>query len=85
MWKYIGKVLLDLVFVIVLYLVSYTNRDSNAGLQVNHLRRFFLNTRSLSANFPGVCRCFYLYEKSYQCFFFSIDHLGRSILEMVTS
>ena len=55
MWKFIGRVFFDLIFVTVLYLVSYTNRDSNAILQVNHLRHFFQNTRNASYNFSQVC------------------------------
>ena len=54
MWKYIWKMLINIVFVTVMYIVSYTNRDSNAILQVQHLKQFFFNTRSSTNNFSEV-------------------------------
>ncbi|CAF0879264.1 unnamed protein product [Adineta ricciae] len=42
------------MFVTVLYIVSYTNRNSNAILQVQHLSSFFCNTRSSSNNFTDI-------------------------------
>lgn len=63
MWKIIRKMLINIIFVTIIYTVSYTNRDSNAILQVNHLQQFFLNTRSLKENFAEVCLifCFFLF------------------------
>lgn len=55
MWKLIRTMVINIIFVIVLYIVSYTNRDSNAIYEVYHLQKFFLNTRSSNYNFPMVC------------------------------
>jgi hypothetical protein len=44
MWSIIREALTYFGFVIVLYLITYSNRDQNAFLQVNHLRKIFLKT-----------------------------------------
>ncbi|CAF1100830.1 unnamed protein product [Adineta steineri] len=54
MWKYIGKIFINLTFVTVLYLVSYTNLDTNAAFQLQHLSQFFFNRHNLTRNFQEI-------------------------------
>ncbi|UJR27664.1 hypothetical protein I4U23_008944 [Adineta vaga] len=54
MWKYIRNMCINIIFVVILYIVSYTNRDSNAIHQVHHLRNLFLDSRSSSNNFTEI-------------------------------
>ena len=54
MWKHIRRICIDLVFITIIYLVSYSNRDPNAIRQVLHIKALFLNTRSSTNNFEKV-------------------------------
>ncbi|UJR06650.1 hypothetical protein I4U23_010936 [Adineta vaga] len=54
MWSIIREMLLYLCFLSLLYVIIYSNRDSNAFLQVNHLRKYFLNLRQNDLDYTKV-------------------------------
>ncbi|UJR11342.1 hypothetical protein I4U23_015523 [Adineta vaga] len=54
MWSVIREVSLYLCFLSLLCVVIYSNRDSNAFLQVNHLRKYFLNSRQIDLDYTKV-------------------------------
>ncbi len=54
MWSIIREVLSYSCFLWTLYVITYSNRDSNAFLQVNHLRNFFLNIGHSSYDYTKV-------------------------------
>ena len=54
MWSIIREFFVYICFIWILYVISYTNRDNNGFLQVNHLRNFFLNTNNYSYDFTKV-------------------------------
>jgi hypothetical protein len=54
MWKFTLEFLTYSTFVCVLYVISYSNHNSDEYHQVQHLRRFFLNTEYTSNNFAEV-------------------------------
>jgi hypothetical protein len=76
MWKFIRKMFVDIIFITILYIVSYTNHDSNSIFQVQHLTNFFLNTRNSSYDFTQVCLfiIFSFIDK------LSIDRLSRLMI-----
>ena len=55
MWNIIREVLTFLCYVAMLYTITYMNVDPHAFQQVNHLRKFFLNPRSIDTAFDKVC------------------------------
>ena len=55
MWAIMREVVLYLVFVSFLYVVIYSNRDAHAFQQVDHLRKYFLNTRQTNFDYTKVC------------------------------
>lgn len=54
MWSIIREVVIYFVFLLLLFVVVYSNRDSNAFVQVNHLRKYFLNVRQDDLDFTRV-------------------------------
>ncbi len=54
MWSIIREVLSYSCFLWILFVTAYSNRDSNAFLQVNHLRHFFLNIGHSSYDYTKV-------------------------------
>ncbi len=54
MWSIIREVLSYLAFLTMIYLVTYSNMNSNAFLQVKHLQKFFLNTNQIDTNYTKV-------------------------------
>ncbi|CAF1140752.1 unnamed protein product [Adineta steineri] len=68
MWKYIGKIFINLIFVTVLYLVSYTNLDTNAAYQLQHLSQFFFNRHNLTRNFQEIISFDDYWEWLHTCF-----------------
>jgi hypothetical protein len=63
MWSVIRETLIYLCFVLILCLITYSNRNQNSFLQVNHLRKFFLNTRQLNQDYTKVRLFCFLTEK----------------------
>ncbi len=69
MWSIIREVTVYLCFIWILYVISYSNRNNNDFLQVNHLRHFFLNIGSSSNDYTqvrGVDFSFFLYKIMYE-------------------
>ncbi|UJR18699.1 hypothetical protein I4U23_005606 [Adineta vaga] len=54
MWSFIKEILINLCFLSLLYVIIYSNRDSNAFLQVNHLRKYFLNSRQIDLDYTKI-------------------------------
>ncbi|CAF1423607.1 unnamed protein product, partial [Adineta ricciae] len=54
MWAIIREVVLYLCFISFLYVVIYSNRDVNAFQQVDHLRKYFLNTRQSNFDYTKI-------------------------------
>ncbi len=57
MWSVIQEILICFCFLSLLYIVTYSNRPSNSFLEVNHLRKYFLNSRQINYNYTDVS-CF---------------------------
>jgi hypothetical protein len=73
MCQLIRQIWVRIIFVTILYMVSYTNRNSNAILQVHHLREFFLNKHHPAQKFSKVCFCFFILKEESNKL---IDHIG---------
>jgi hypothetical protein len=54
MWKFTLEFLSYIIFVFVLYAISYSNRSSDEYRQVNHLRQLFLNPHNFTYNYSQV-------------------------------
>jgi hypothetical protein len=54
MWSIIREVLTYLTFLSLLYFITYSNVNSNSFYQVNHLRKFFLNSRQIDNDYTKV-------------------------------
>ena len=54
MWNIIRELLTFFCYLAMLYTITYMNVDQNAFQQVNHLRKFFLNPRSVDTAFDKV-------------------------------
>jgi hypothetical protein len=62
-WKFLSELLSYTIFVSVLYVVSYSNHNSDAQRQVQHLRQLLLNSRNFTNNFTEVGRLFIFEER----------------------
>jgi len=54
MWSIIREITTYLCFIWILYVISYSSRNNNDFLQVNHLRHFFLNIESSNNDYTQV-------------------------------
>ncbi|CAF1677263.1 unnamed protein product, partial [Adineta ricciae] len=54
MWSVIRQISLYICFISVLYVVIYSNRNTSAFYQVNHLRKYFLNSRHEDLDFTKI-------------------------------
>ena len=54
MWSIIREIFIYLCFLSLLYIVTYSNRDSNSFLQVNHLRKYLRNSRQINCDYTKV-------------------------------
>ncbi|CAF1184610.1 unnamed protein product [Adineta ricciae] len=54
MWTVIREILMYICFISVLYVIVYSNPYSNAFLQANHLRKYFLNSRQTDLDLTKV-------------------------------
>ena len=54
MWSIIRQAFIYVMFFSVLCVLTYSNRNLNSFLQVNHLHRYFTNSRQMDANFITV-------------------------------
>ncbi|CAF3969202.1 unnamed protein product, partial [Adineta steineri] len=56
MWSIIREILIYICFLTVLYNIIYSNRNSNSFLQVNHSRKFFLNSRQINCDYTKISK-----------------------------
>ncbi len=54
MWSIIREIFIYSCFLSLLYIVTYSNHQSNSFLQVNHLRKYFLNSRQIDCDYTKV-------------------------------
>ena len=54
MWSIIREIGSYLIFLSVLYFITFSNTNSNAFYQVQHLRNFFLNTKQNENSFTKI-------------------------------
>ncbi len=54
MWSVIREIFIYFCFLSLLYIVTYSKRQSNSFLPVNHLRKYFLNSRQINYNYTEV-------------------------------
>ncbi|CAM4981739.1 unnamed protein product, partial [Rotaria socialis] len=54
MWSIIREVFTFFVFLSLLYTITYTNVNNNAFYQVDHLQKFFLNTRQIDNDYTKI-------------------------------
>lgn len=55
MWSIIREFLTYFIFLTLLYFVTYSNMNQNAFLQVNHFKKFLLNSRQINNDYTQVC------------------------------
>jgi hypothetical protein len=55
MYSLIREMLIYICFICLLNVVIYSNVNSNRFDQVNHLRKFILNSREFDKDFTKVC------------------------------
>ena len=56
MYSVLREILSCCCFIVIVYLISYSNRNTNSFLQVNHLRHYFLNIGRSTDDFTKVSR-----------------------------
>lgn len=54
MWRFFLELFAYSCFVSVLYIISYSNHDATAYLQVQHLSQLFLNPQNMTYAFSEV-------------------------------
>jgi hypothetical protein len=54
MWSIIREGLTYFSFLLVLCVLVYSNQNINAFYQMNHLKKFFLNTRQMDNDYTQV-------------------------------
>ncbi|CAF0940715.1 unnamed protein product [Adineta steineri] len=54
MWAIIREFLTCLVFAILVFIITYSNREQNSFLQVNHLRAYFLNQKQTTVDYTKI-------------------------------
>ena len=54
MWSFIQQLLLHGCFLVVLYTVSYANRNPYSYPQIDHLRNFFFDSNNPTQNYLQV-------------------------------
>ncbi len=54
MWSIIRETFIYLCFLSLLCIVTYSNRQPNSFLQVDHLRKYFLNLRQIDSDYTEV-------------------------------
>jgi hypothetical protein len=72
MWSILREIFSYLCFLWIVYTLSYSNRDNNAFVQVNHLRNYFLNIGHNRYDYTKVRILFFLKTFSKK---FDIDRL----------
>lgn len=55
MWSILRKTAVYMGYLVVLLIITYSHRQQNAFLQVQHLRKYLLNTRDIDHDYAKVC------------------------------
>ena len=55
MWSLIREASMYICFITVLSVLAYSNRRPDSYLQVDHFRKYFLNTRQFDLDYTQVC------------------------------
>ena len=64
MWSIIREFVLYFIFLSLIFIITYSNHDENSFLQVNHLQKYFINSRQINSDFTKVCfPCFILFDE----------------------
>ncbi|CAF1416666.1 unnamed protein product [Rotaria sordida] len=53
-WSIIREFIIYLIFLILICLITYLNRDQNSFFQVQHLRKYFFNTKQTDYNYIQI-------------------------------
>ncbi|CAF4364101.1 unnamed protein product, partial [Adineta steineri] len=53
MWKIIREFLIYFIFALLVFIITYSNREQHSFLQVNHLRTYFLNQRQTTVDYTN--------------------------------
>ncbi|CAF1004007.1 unnamed protein product [Adineta steineri] len=54
MWAIIREFLIYFIFAILVFIITYSNREQHSFYQVNHLRAYFLNQRQTTADYTKI-------------------------------
>ncbi|CAF0966370.1 unnamed protein product [Adineta steineri] len=54
MWAIIREFLIYFIFVILVFVITYSNREQHSFFQVNHLRAYFLNQRQTTVDYTKI-------------------------------
>ncbi|CAF0947824.1 unnamed protein product [Adineta steineri] len=54
MWKIIREFLINLIFAILIFVITYSDREQHSFFQVNHLRAYFLNQRQTTVDYTKI-------------------------------
>ncbi|CAF1263903.1 unnamed protein product [Adineta steineri] len=54
MWTIIREYLIYFIFAILVFVITYSNREQHSFYQVNHLRAYFLNQRQTTADYTNI-------------------------------
>ena len=55
MWAIICEFITYFVFALLVFLITYSNREQNSYFQTKHLQTFFFNTRQTNVDYSQVC------------------------------
>ncbi|CAF1181508.1 unnamed protein product [Adineta steineri] len=54
MWKIIREFLIYFIFALLVFIITYSNREQHSFYQVNHLRTYFLNQRQTTVDYTNI-------------------------------
>ncbi|CAF3847329.1 unnamed protein product [Adineta steineri] len=54
MWAIVRELLIYFIFAILVFIITYSNREQNSFLQVNHLRTYFLDQRQTTVDYTKI-------------------------------
>ncbi|CAF4143107.1 unnamed protein product, partial [Adineta steineri] len=54
MWSFIREILSYFCFFILLYTITYSNQNSNGYFQVDHLQKYFYNSREINSDYSKI-------------------------------
>jgi hypothetical protein len=54
MWSIIQEFVISVIFLLLICLITFSNRQQNSFYQVQHLQNYFLNTRQIDCDYTQV-------------------------------